>query len=124
MVAAFDTLSAAKALQAAGFERAKAEAVAQAIRSVQGDQATKEDAAGIRAELGAQQQELAGLRSDLAGLRSDLNAQQQELAGLRSDLGVQEGELAALCAEVNAIKWGLGLVAVLNFAILVQLFLS
>jgi len=103
MVAAFDTLSAAKALQTAGFERAKAEAVAQAIRSVQGDQATKEDAAGIRAELGAQQ---------------------QELAGLRSDPGVQQGELAALCAEVNAIKWGRGLVAVLNFAILVQLFLS
>ena len=84
MVAAFDTLSAAKALQAAGFERAKVEAVAQANRTDQGDLATKEDVAGRRAELGAQQQELAGLRSDFAGLRSDLNAQQQELAGLRA----------------------------------------
>ena len=110
MVAAFDTLSAAKALQAAGFEQAKAEAVAQAIRSVQGDLATKEDVAGIRAKLDAQQQELAGLRGDLAGLRSDL--------------GVQQGELAALRAEVNAIKWSLGLVAVPNIAILVQLFLA
>ena len=39
----FDTLAAARDLEAAGFERRQAEALASAIRSGQGDLATKTD---------------------------------------------------------------------------------
>ena len=53
MAAAFDTLSAAKELQAAGFEQTQAEAVARIIRDGQGDLATKDDIAALRTELGA-----------------------------------------------------------------------
>ena len=103
MVAAFDTLSAAKALQAAGFDQAQAEAVASAIRSGQGELATKDD--------------VAALRGELAGLRSGLDGQQADLGGLRADY-------AGLRAEVGAIKWVLGLVVALNIAILVRLLLA
>ena len=53
MAAAFDTLSAAKELQAAGFEQAQAEAVAKIIRAGQGDLATKDDIGAVRTELAA-----------------------------------------------------------------------
>ncbi len=53
MAAAFDTLSAAKELQAAGFDQAQAEAVAKIIRAGQGDLATKDDIASLRTEVGA-----------------------------------------------------------------------
>ena len=53
MAAAFDTLSAAKELQAAGFEQTQAEAVARILRDGQGDLATKDDIAALRTELGA-----------------------------------------------------------------------
>ena len=53
MAAAFDTLSAAKELQAAGFEQTQAEAVARIIWDGQGDLATKDDIAALRTELGA-----------------------------------------------------------------------
>ena len=48
---AFDTLSAARELEAAGIERRQAEAIAGAIRHGQGDLATKADLAAVRAEL-------------------------------------------------------------------------
>ncbi|MCY3730560.1 MAG: hypothetical protein OXF98_04395 [Rhodospirillaceae bacterium] len=53
MAAAFDTLSAAKELQAAGFEQAQAEAVAKIMRAGQGDLATKDDIGAVRSELAA-----------------------------------------------------------------------
>ena len=53
MAAAFDTLSASKELQAAGFEQTQAEAVAKIVRAGQGDLATKDDIATLRSELGA-----------------------------------------------------------------------
>jgi len=103
MAAAFDTLRAAKSLQAAGFAQEQAEAVAAAIRSGQGELATRQD--------------VSTLRGELAGLRSVQEAQQAELGGLRADY-------AGLRAEVSAIKWVLGLVAALNIAILVRLLLT
>ena len=53
MAAAFDTLSASKELQAAGFEQTQAEAVAKIVQAGQGDLATKDDIAALRAEMGA-----------------------------------------------------------------------
>lgn len=46
MTSAFDTLTAARELEASGMERKQAEAVAAAIRAGQGDLATKDDIAG------------------------------------------------------------------------------
>ena len=51
-VSAFDTLSAARDLEAAGLDKRHAEAIAAAIRSGQGDLATKSDIAAVRSELG------------------------------------------------------------------------
>ena len=53
MAATFDTLSASKELQAAGFEQTQAEAVAKIVRAGQGDLASKDDIATLRSELGA-----------------------------------------------------------------------
>ena len=47
----FDTLSAARDLEAAGFDRAQAEALAAAIRNGQGDLATKIDIARLDSRL-------------------------------------------------------------------------
>ncbi|MDE0458984.1 MAG: hypothetical protein OXI15_16940 [Chromatiales bacterium] len=47
----FDTLSAARDLEAAGFDRAQAEALAAAIRNGQGDLATKIDIAQLDSRL-------------------------------------------------------------------------
>ena len=60
MSAAFDTLAAARDLEAAGMDRAHAEAVAGAIRAGQGGLATKAD--------------LDALRSDMAALRTATKA--------------------------------------------------
>ena len=65
MAAAFDTLSASKELQAAGFEQTQAEAVAKIVRAGQGNpaaNATNDDIAALRTELGA-------LRSDLGAIK-------------------------------------------------------
>ena len=59
--AAFDSFQAARALQAAGVDRAQAEAIADAIQQRQ-DYATKSDLAELRAEL----------RADMAALETRL----------------------------------------------------
>ena len=51
--ATFDTLTAAHALEAAGIERGHAEAIAHAIRNVQGDLATKADITAVKGEIAA-----------------------------------------------------------------------
>ena len=48
MSTAFDTLKAARDLEAAGMDRAQAEAIAEAIRTGQGELATKADLAELR----------------------------------------------------------------------------
>ena len=51
MSATFDTLAAARQLEAAGFSREQAEATAQAIRNGQGDLATKADTDTLKADI-------------------------------------------------------------------------
>ena len=58
----FDTLSAARDLEAAGFDRAQAEALAAAIRNGQGDLATKIDIARVDSRLNTLQW-VAGIQS-------------------------------------------------------------
>lgn len=47
----FDTLKAARDLEAAGVERSQAEAIAAAIRDSQGELATKADLAGLKVDM-------------------------------------------------------------------------
>ncbi len=51
MAASFDTLSAAQHMEDAGMNRKQAEAVASAIRSGQGELATKADITAIRSDI-------------------------------------------------------------------------
>ena len=53
MAQAFDTLAAARDLEAAGIDRQQAEAIAGAIRNGQGDLVTKADLAATKADLEA-----------------------------------------------------------------------
>ena len=69
----FDTLSAARDLEAAGFDRAQAEALAAAIRNGQGDLATKAD--------------IGMLKSDIVRLDSRLNTLQW-VVGIQSAITV------------------------------------
>ncbi len=66
MIAAFDTLSAARRMEEAGMKREQAEAVAEAVRSAAGadreDLATKADLADVKTEL----------KADSASLRAEL----------------------------------------------------
>ena len=48
MTAAFDTLAAARELEAAGMDRTQAEAVAGVVRAGQGEPATKDDIRNLR----------------------------------------------------------------------------
>lgn len=69
VAAAFDTLSAAKELQAAGFEQTQAEAVAKIIRAGQGDLATKDDLAGVHTQMGVPGKEIGALRAELGAIK-------------------------------------------------------
>ena len=62
MVAAFDTLSAEKELQAAGFQQAQAQAVARIVRDGQGNLAIKGDIAALRTEVTAVRTELHAMK--------------------------------------------------------------
>ena len=78
---AFDTLSAAEALEAAGIDKAHAKAIAVAIRNGQGDLATKAD--------------INELRTEIASIRS-------ELAIIRWVIGIQSAVVLATFAIVAA----------------------
>ena len=65
MAAAFDTLSASKELQAAGFEQTQAEAVARIVRASQCHLAMKDDIPALR----AQRTEMGALRTELGTIK-------------------------------------------------------
>lgn len=69
MAAAFDTLSASKELQAAGFDQAQAEAVARTVRAGQGDLATKDDVSALRTEMGALGKDVSALPAELGAIK-------------------------------------------------------
>lgn len=87
---AFNPFEAARALEAAGVERAQAEAIAGAIHQRQyHDQATREDLA----ELGRQ------VRSGIAGLGAEMRAVP---GGLRADLAAFEKRMTIRIYVVGA----------------------
>ena len=67
--ATFDTLTAARELEAAGLEARQAEAIVTAIRNGQGDLATKADAAAVRSDVAAARSDVAALRSELGTVK-------------------------------------------------------
>ena len=94
--ATFDTLSAARDLEAAGIERRQAEAIAGTVR-----QATAAD------------REALATKADLAELRADMQA---DMAALETRLR------ADLRAELGTIRWSVGLIAAFLFAIGLRVF--
>ena len=101
---AFDTLSAARELEAAGIERRQAEAIAGTVR-----QATIADREALVTKA-----DLVGLvtKADLVGLVT-----KADLAGL-----VTKADLAAVCSELATIRWSIGLLAAFMFAIGLRVF--
>ena len=98
--ATFDTLTAARDLEAAGIERRQAEAIAGTVRQAAADRealATKADLAELRADM-----------------QADLHAAIEPLA--------TKAELAGLRAELGTIRWTVGLIAAFLFVIGLRVF--
>ena len=90
--ATFDTLHAAKALTAAGFEAQQAEAITDTIRDAFTESvATKADIAGLEAAVAADIAEVkAELKADIAEVKAELKA---DIAELRADMASLETRL-------------------------------
>ena len=76
MAQAFDTLSATHELEAGGFKREQAEAIAAVVRAGQGELATKSDLRLLRSEV---KQDIAELRGEVKELRGEVK---QDIAQL------------------------------------------
>ena len=100
-----DRLTLAHAIEDAGIERTKAEALAGAIfDAVHDNVATKVDIKELRAETKADIQELrSDLKADIQELRSELKADIQELRSeLKADIQELRGETKADIQELRA----------------------
>ena len=116
--AAFDTLTAARDLEAAGIERRQAEAIAGTVRTAAADRdalATKADLAEIRADLAEFR---ADMQADLHAAVAPL-ATKNELAEFRA---ATKAEIAGVRAELGTIRWSVGLIAAFLFAIGLRVF--
>ena len=128
MSAAFDTLSVARDLEAAGIERAHAEAIAQVVHHGDERAATKADLDQLRAATKAD------LDTAIAALRAELKA---DTALLRADLDTITGRLRAdldtaaasmttrldgMRSELGTMRWTIGLLAAFVFAIGLRIF--
>ena len=118
---AFDTLTTARDLEAAGFERRQAEAVASAIGNAGDRSATKADLGQLatKAELGTVKAELGTVKADVRDIKADNKAIKAGIADLRTDI-------AGLKGRIDGAKWGLGLflgfLAALGIAIAARIF--
>ena len=101
-VAAFDTLGAARELEAAGIARAQAEAIAQVINHGDERGVSKADLDAAIAGLETR------LRTDLAS-KADLH---EAVAGLAT-----RAELSAIRDAIAGMRWTIGLLAAFMFAI-------
>ena len=134
---AFDTLTAARDLEAAGIERRQAEAIAGTVRTAAAADrdalATKADLAEIRADLAEFR---ADTKADLAEFRADMQADlhaavetlatKNELAEFRAATNAEiagvRSELAGVRSELGTIRWSVGLIAAFLFAIGLRMF--
>ncbi len=106
MTSAFDTLSAAQHMQDAGMDRKHAEAIAIAIRSGQGELATRDD---LDTRINV-------LRADLDTrinvLRADLDTR---ISALKTDL---DAAVSRLDTRINALQWIIGIHFAISLATL------
>ena len=118
MAQAFDTLSAAHELEASGFKREQAEAIAAVVRAGQGELATKSDLRLLRSEV---KQDIAELRGEVKELRSEVKQDiaelrgevKQDIAELRSEV---KQDITELRGENRLLKWMIGLTLTLTLA--------
>ena len=104
--ATFDTLHAAKALTAAGFEAEQAEAITDTIRDAFTESvATKADIAELKADMAELKAEL---KADMAELKAELKADMAELkAELKADMAELETRLTTDMAGLKVNMAGL-----------------
>ncbi len=96
-VASFDTLTAARTLEAAGLSGSQAAAVVETVRvAVIEGVATKADVAGLRTEVAP---EISGLRAEMKSEFSDVRA---EIAELRAETKSEFSDVRAEIADVRA----------------------
>ncbi len=98
--ATFDTLHAAKALTAAGFEAQQAEAITDTIREAFTESvATKADIAGLEAAVAT---DVAEVKAEIAAVKAELKTDIAEVkAELKADIAEVKAELKADIAEVK-----------------------
>ncbi len=99
--ATFDTLHAAKALTAAGFEAQQAEAITDTIREAfTGSVATKADIAGLEAAVAT---DIAEVKAEITEVKAELKADIAAVkAELKADIAAVRAEISDLRAEVKA----------------------
>ena len=128
MAQAFDTLSAAHELEASGFKREQAEAIAAVVRAGQGDLATKADIRQVREQLersreqlehkievantqlrGEVKQDIAELRGEVKELRGEVKQDIAELRGeVKQDIAELRGEVKQDIAQLEVrLAWRL-----------------
>ena len=100
MAQAFDTLSAARELEASGFNREQAEAIAAIVRAGQGDLATKADIRQVREQLERSREQLAH-KIEVANTQ------------LRGEV---KQDIAELRGENRLLKWMIGFTLTLTLA--------
>ena len=111
---AFDTLAAARELEAAGIERRHADAIAAITRRAAAadreTQATKADIAGLDARLASHAQ---ATKADIAGLDARLASHAQ---ATKADIAGLDARLAGLEARIYRALWiqGAGIVAIVG----------
>ena len=111
MVQAFDTLSAARELEASGFNREQAEAIAAIVRAGQGDLATKADIKATKADIRQVREQL---EHKIEHVREQL---EHKIEHVREQLEHKiEVVNTQLRGENRMLKWMIGLTLTLTLA--------
>ena len=118
--ATFDTLHAAKALTAAGFEAQQAEAITDTIREAFTESvATKADIAGLEAAVAADMAEVkAGIAADMAEVKAELKT---DIAEVRAEISALETRVVERFEALYKQLWLMGLGIVTAVAAIVKL---
>ena len=95
--AAFDSLRAARDIEAAGLKRAQAEAIAEAIQRRNEHSATNADISGLRGDF-------AGMKGNIAVIEGDIVAMKGDIAGMKGNIAVIEGEIAGIKTTVARLE--------------------
>ena len=104
-VASFDTLTAARTLEAAGLSGSQAAAVVETVRvAVIEGVATKADVAGLRAEVAPEISELrAEMKSEFSDVRAEMKSEFSDVrAEMRSEFSDVRAEISDVRAEMKS----------------------